>query len=107
MNTSNAQRQRVYRKRHLKSQGGEHSTLERINTLVCWRTKLTLKRLSDCYGVTQRVILERILDDAQKRLLATLDYEQQDLFNDGKLSLRSNGCAGERGDQLTAIPETE
>lgn len=54
MSKTNAQRQRDYRKRHLKDFGDECDMLERIDMLVSYRAKQTLKRLATRSGTTQR-----------------------------------------------------
>lgn len=60
---SNAQRQADYRRRHLKEMDGQ---LARLSLLVDFHTKLALERLASCYGVTQRVMLERLLLQANR-----------------------------------------
>lgn len=60
---SNAQRQADYRTRHLKD---ENSQLERLSLLVDLHAKRALERLACCYGVTQKVMLERLLMQANR-----------------------------------------
>ena len=74
MAKSNAQRQRAYWERHLKGVEGEG---ERLNTIVNLSAKRALERLASCYGVTQRNALERIIEEAQNRLLSGLSSKQQ------------------------------
>ena len=90
MSKSNAQRQRDYRERHLKGLGEEYDMLERINLLVSHTAKTSLKRLASYAGTTQRAMLEKVLAEAEQRLMETLSGRQQDDYCDGKLSLRSN-----------------
>ena len=60
---SNAQRQADYRVRHLKDENGQ---LERLSLLVDLHAKRALERLACCYGVTQRVMLERLIMQANQ-----------------------------------------
>ena len=60
---SNAQRQADYRRRHLKEMNGQ---LARLSLLVDFHAKCALERLASCYGVTQRVMLERLLIQANR-----------------------------------------
>ena len=68
MRKSNAQRQRNYRDRHLKQAGEEHEMLERINQMVSLSAKNSLRRLASYYGVTQRAMLERAIEETEKLL---------------------------------------
>ncbi len=90
MRKSNAQRQRDYRDRHLKQINEEHPMLERINHMVCLSAKNSLKRLAFCYGVTQRVMLERAIGEMEQKLLSRLPNECQNDYYDMKITLRSN-----------------
>ena len=65
MSKSNAQRQRDYRGRHLKGLGEEHDMLERINLMVSYASKHSLKRLASYAGTTQRAMLEKVLAEAE------------------------------------------
>ena len=60
---SNAQRQADYRRRHLKDIDGQ---LERLSLLVDLHAKRALERLASCYGVTQKVVLERLIMQANR-----------------------------------------
>ncbi len=60
---SNAQRQADYRRRHLKD---KDSQLERLSLLIDLHAKRALERLASCYGVTQKVMLERLLMQANR-----------------------------------------
>lgn len=90
MSQTNAQRQRQYRQRHLKDFNAKHEALERFNHMVSYATKMTLKRLARCYGVTQRGMLEAVLADAERRLLQSLPNTQQDAYYDMQIMLRTN-----------------
>ncbi len=90
MRTSNAQRQRNYRDRHLKQTGEEHEMLERINQMVSLVAKDSLKRLASYYGVTQRTLLERAIKETENNLLDTMPDEQHNDYYDMKITLRSN-----------------
>lgn len=67
MTKSNAERQAAYRVRHLKAKEGRG---ERLNLVIDLHAKHALERLSICYAVTQRAMLERILVEVER---ATLD----------------------------------
>lgn len=74
MTKSNAQRQADYRRRHLKDVDGE---LERLNMLVHVSAKRKLERLAICYGVTQRTLLESIVQDEENRVLSGMTVEDR------------------------------
>ena len=90
MSKSNVQRQRNYRDRHLKQTGEEYEMLERINQMISLSAKNSLKRLASYYGVTQRTILEKVIVDADNKLINTLPNEQHNDYYDMKIALRSN-----------------
>ena len=74
---SNAQRQADYRRRHLKEVNGQ---LARLSLLVDFHAKLALERLACCYGVTQRVMLERLLMQANR----VAQQQAQEQSSDGQ-----------------------
>lgn len=84
--TNNAARQAAYRARHLQDVEGQGM---RINTVVSIYAKNALQRLAVCYGVTQRQMLERLLDEAQRATLNQVVKTPgaQDAFYDGLLRL--------------------
>ncbi len=84
MSKSNVQRQRNYRYRHLKQTGEAYEMLERINQMISFSAKSSLKRLASYYGVTQRAILERLIVDADNLLINTLPNEQHNDYYDMK-----------------------
>ncbi len=94
MRKSNAQRQHDYRARHLKHSGEKHEMLERINQMVSLSAKNSLKRLASYYGVTQRTMLERIIAEADNKLINTLTSQQQNDYYVMKITLRSNAKKG-------------
>lgn len=69
MGKSNAERQAAYRARHFKAQDGG---LERLSLAVSVPTKAQLERLASCYAVTQREVIESLLEQAERRLLESL-----------------------------------
>ena len=102
MKKSNAQRQRNYRDRHLKQIGEEQEMLERINQMVSLSAKNSLKRLASCYGVTQRAMLERAIEEMENKLISTLPNTRQNDYYDMKITLRSNDNEGAlRNEKLT------
>jgi hypothetical protein len=94
-----AQRQQAYRKNRPAAGGnGER----RINTWVSTTTALALARLSRRYGVTNRQMLERLIQDAEEQALTTIELDSAEwdeyfLCN----SLRSNDS------ESTSPPESE
>jgi hypothetical protein len=68
--SNNAQRQADYRARHLKSEDGQ---LQRLNLMIDLHAKCALERLASCYGVTQKSMLERLIQQAQE--VALLEAE--------------------------------
>lgn len=68
--SNNAQRQADYRVRHLKA---EDAQLQRLNLMIDLHAKRALERLASCYGVTQKSMLERLIQQAQE--VALLEAE--------------------------------
>ena len=64
-----AERQAAYRQR--RPTAGENGE-RRINTWVTTGTALALARLAQCYGVTQRDMLERLITAADDEITAKL-----------------------------------
>ena len=83
MATSNAQRQAAYRARHLTSEEGQG---ERLNLIVDIHTKRALERLAQCYGVTQRAMIERIVQQAEHAAIDAAPDRHGDYY-EGKLRL--------------------
>jgi hypothetical protein len=95
MTKTNAKRQAEYRQRHFKDIDGE---LERINLAVQVTTKRKLERLAVCYGVTQRALLENVLQAEENRALSGMTGEEQEAY----YSLRRN--KPKQADDLNALP---
>jgi len=62
MATSNAARQAAYRAKHL---SGLDNDASRLNLIISDGAKRALERLSSCYGVTQKAMIEKLLIDAE------------------------------------------
>ena len=82
MAKSNAERQAEYRARQR-----EDGARQVLSTVVPFRTKNALTRLAACYGVTQREMLERIVEEAERRLLDRVGNRHADAYYDQKLRL--------------------
>lgn len=83
MAMSNAERQRRYRERAFKDPDG--LLRNRVTLDLSVSSARALERLSRGYGVTKRDLVERLLDEAQRAVLSSLDSAAQDAFYDGKL----------------------
>ncbi len=83
MAKTNAERQAAYRERHLKDEQGMG---ERLNMVVDMKAKLALKRLAIRYGVTQRDVLEGLIDDAEEALLKELSATEQSEYYDSTVT---------------------
>jgi hypothetical protein len=83
MTKTNAQRQAEYRQRHFKDIEGK---LERLNMVVHVTTKRKLERLAVCYGVTQRALLEMVLETEERKVLNGMTSDEQEAY----YSLRRN-----------------
>ena len=77
----NAKRQAEYRQRHMK-EGSD----QRLNVILGLDAKLALERMAKHDGVTNKSLLERVLLEAQSRLLEKMDGEQQTRYYDVKTS---------------------
>ena len=51
----------------------------RLNTWISTGAALALKRLAARYGVTQREMLERLVSEADQKILGTLDDDSPEL----------------------------
>ena len=83
--TDNAKRQAEYRQRHMK-EGSD----QRLNVILGLDAKLALERMAKHDGVTNKRLLERVLLEAQSRLLEDMDGEQQTRYYDVKTSTTSS-----------------
>lgn len=82
MATTNAQRQQAYRaNRHTAGQDGSGEL--RINTFVTTSAALGLKRLAKHYAVTQRAMLERLIEDAHKATTVAMDDAEFERYLSG------------------------
>ena len=70
MAKTNAERQREYRRR--RAMAGENGE-RRINTWVSTGAALALARLARHHGVTQRQMLEMLIEEADARIRKSLD----------------------------------
>ena len=95
MSMSNAERQRMYRQRHLTD---VNSSGARLNLIVDLRGKTRLERLARCYGVTLREVILLVADEAETALLDTLSADQRVAYYAGKLALRRNSDEPPSGD---------
>jgi len=77
--TTNAERQRLYRQRHLKDVEGNKA---RLNTLISASAKLSLARLAKHYAVRQTALLEQLIADAEKEALAKMSGDEQNAYYD-------------------------
>lgn len=80
MAKTNAERQKEYRAG--RARAGENGEL-RINTFVTTSAALTLKRLAKHYAVTQRAMLERLIEDAHNATTVAMDDAQFQQYLDG------------------------
>lgn len=76
---NNAKRQAEYRKRHIK-EGSD----QRLNVILGLDTKRALERMAKHYGVTNKNVLERLLLEAQSRLIEDMEDEQQTRYYGAK-----------------------
>lgn len=69
MGMTNAERQQAYRQRHLKDVAGAG---ERLNGIVSAASKAQLTRLARHYGLSQRATLEKVIQSAERAVVARL-----------------------------------
>ncbi|MDA8118940.1 MAG: hypothetical protein M0Z85_02570 [Gammaproteobacteria bacterium] len=82
--TSNAERQRAYRERHLHDIDGKS---DRLSMVISMHTKTSLERLASCYGVTQKAMLEMLVDKAERDLLEAATRGQRDGYYKKRLRM--------------------
>lgn len=68
--SSNAERQKAYRQRH-------QATTERVNTVISVTAKRKLERLARHQGISQKAILEALLEAAERETIEALSAEQE------------------------------
>lgn len=90
---ANAKRQAEYRQRHIK-EGSD----QRLNVILDIDVKLALERMAKLHGVSNKEVLQRVLLDAQSRLLADMNGEQQAAYYAGKSATQT------QSDQLVETP---
>ena len=86
MALTGAERQRRYRQKHLKDFDAQ---LERLQCVVSLHAKRALERLAVFYGLSQRDMLEQVINEAEQRLTAQLTGSEQDQFYDRTLTAQS------------------
>ena len=79
MGTPNAQRQADYRQRHLKDVDGAGVRLQMVVDADC---KLALERMARHTQTTQRAMLESLVREFQRELMAAMTPDQQDAYRD-------------------------
>ncbi len=62
--------------------------------MVSLSAKNSLKRLASYNGLTQRTMLERVIAEADNKLINTLTGEQQNNYYDRNSTLHSNAKKG-------------
>lgn len=82
--TSNAERQRAYRERHLHGVDGKG---DRLSMVISMHTKTSLERLASCYGVTQKAMLEALIDQTERLLLESATRAQRDGYYKKRLRM--------------------
>lgn len=84
MAQTNAQNQAAHRQRHLKDDGG---TSTRMDIVIDQTAKLALMRMATHYRISNRAMLEKLTNDAQAALLATMDSDSQTTYYDAVRAL--------------------
>jgi hypothetical protein len=74
MAKSAAERQAAYRLRRNEGEGDR-----RLNTWITSNADLALDRLTRRYGVTKRVMLERLICEADDAILKTMEFDSAEL----------------------------
>ncbi len=80
MALTNAQIQAAYRARHCKDV--DSATASRIDTLIDTTSMTALKRLAASHGISQRAMLQTLINDAEASLLSTLSRKAQSTYYD-------------------------
>ena len=79
MPRTNAQRQAKYkRKKYDRDEA-------RLDIMIDYRAKARLKRLALCCGVTQKVLLEKLLESEDKQIMEKLSEEETEAYINGEL----------------------
>lgn len=109
---ANWARQQRYRERHIVVKGGpmpDASPVVRLNALIDTDAKDGLERLTVCYGVTQKSIIERFVAEAETALIEPLDADTRADYRAGSYRVpmpeclfRSTGLSG-NADEIEAL----
>jgi hypothetical protein len=109
---ANWARQQRYRERHIVVKGGpmpDASPVVRLNALIDTDAKDGLERLTVCYGVTQKSIIERFVAEAETALIDPLDADTRADYRAGgyrapmpECLFRSTGLSG-NADEIEAL----
>ena len=78
MAKTNAERQQQYRKNRAIA-GPDKNGERRLNTWLSTGAKLALERLATRYALTERGMLERLVKDADDKILSTLVSDSAEL----------------------------
>ena len=82
MPRTNAQRQAKYKR-------GKHDRDEaRLDIMIDYRAKARLKRLATCCGVSQKTLLEKLLESEDKKVMKKLSEEERETYIEGELKGR-------------------
>lgn len=79
MAKTSRERQAAYRERHLKT---EDATKSRLNILISDKAMLALKRLTKHYVTTQADMLEQVLLEEQRRVIAGMTGPEVEAYHD-------------------------
>ena len=80
MALTNAQIQAAYRARHCKDL--DTASASRMDMVIDSDSLTALRRMAAHQGVTQRAVLQKLINEAQTALLHTMDGSQQDAYYD-------------------------
>jgi len=80
MALTNAQIQAAYRARHCKDL--DTASASRMDMVIDSTSLTALRRMAAHQGITQRAMLQKLINEAQTVLLHTLDGGEQDAYYD-------------------------
>ena len=72
---SNAERQRRYRESR-KTAGENKDGEYRISTYISAKSRYALKRLAKRYGITERSMLEQLINDADEKIIQPMTEDE-------------------------------
>lgn len=84
MPKSKAERHAAYVARHGRAKA---YGLARLDMWISGPSKWTLAHLAICYGISQRQLLERVLEEMQEHLEATFTSDEQKQYDSGTLAV--------------------